>query len=80
MAASEEAYREYMDNTPLAQRSFRLELQAIANAERKTVRAYRSKKLDKLLAVADLANGVDFVQEANLCIIGLIYVICLIKL
>ena len=32
MEASKEACREYMDNTSLAQRSPRLELEAIANA------------------------------------------------
>lgn len=76
MAASEEACREYMDNTPLAQRSPRLELEAIANAVRKTVRAFRSKEFDKLLAVADPANGVDFVKEVSLFIMSLIFVIC----
>lgn len=66
MAASEEACREYKENTPLAQRSPRLELDAIANAVRKTVRTYRSKEFDKLLAVADPANGVHFVKEVSL--------------
>jgi hypothetical protein len=66
VAASEEACREYKENTPLAQRSPRLELDAIANAVRKTVRTYRSKEFDKLLAVADLANGVHFVKEVSL--------------
>ena len=75
MAASEEACREYMDNTPLAQRSPRLELEAIANAVRKTVRAFRSKEFDKLLAVADPANDVDFVKEVSLFIMSLIFVI-----
>ena len=64
-----------MDNTPLAQRSPRLELGAIANAERKIVRAYRSKEFDKLLAVADPANSVDFVKDVSLYIICLIFVI-----
>ena len=66
MAASEEACREYKENTPLAQRSSRLELDAIANAVRKTVRTYRSKEFDKLLAVADPANAVHFVKEVSL--------------
>ncbi len=73
MAASEEACREYRDNTPVAQRSPRLELEAIANAVRKTVRTYRSKEFDKLLAVADPANGIDFVKEVSLCITRLIF-------
>ena len=34
-ATSEEAWREYMNNTPLAQRSSRLELEAIANTVKK---------------------------------------------
>ena len=80
MATSEEACREDMDNTLLAQRSPRLELEAIANAVRKTVRAYRSKEFDKLLAVADLANDVDFVKDVSLYIIHLIFVICFITL
>ena len=66
MAASEEACRrEYRDNTSVAQRSPRLELEAIANAVRKTVRTYMSKEFDKLLAVADPANGIDFVKEVS---------------
>ena len=58
----EEACREYTDNTLLAQRSPRLELEAIANVVRKTMRAYSSKEFVKLLAVADPANDVDFVK------------------
>jgi hypothetical protein len=80
VAASEEACHEYRDNTPLAQRSPRLELQAIANAVRKTVRAYRSKEFDKLLAVADPANGIDFVKEVGLNIFRLFYVLCFVRL
>ena len=80
MAASEEAYRKYMHKTPLAQRSPRLELQAIANTMKKTMRAYRSKEFDKLLVVADPANDVDFVQEVIFSIICLIYVICFVTL
>ena len=60
MAALKEAYREYFDNIPLAQRSPRLKLQAIANAVKKTMRVYRSKEFDKFFAVADPANDVDF--------------------
>ena len=62
-----------MDNTPLAQRSPRLELGAIANAERKTVRAYRSKEVN-----SDSANSVDFVKDVSLYIIFLIFVICFV--
>ena len=69
-----------MDNNLLAQTSPRLELQAIANAVWKTMSAYRSKKFDKILAVADPGNDVDFVQEINFCIICLIYVICFVTL
>jgi hypothetical protein len=76
VAALEEACRNYMDNTPLAQRSPRLELEAIANAVRKRVRAFRSKEFDKLLALADPANGIDFVKEVSLFIIILFFVIC----
>jgi hypothetical protein len=50
----------------LAQRSPRLELDAIENAVRKTVRTYRSKEFDKFLAVADPANNIDFVKEVSL--------------
>ena len=80
MAASEEAYRKYRDNTPLLQNPLRLELEAIANAVRKTVRAYRSKEFDKFVAVADPTNSVDFVKEVNLYIICLIFVICFVIL
>jgi hypothetical protein len=66
VVTSEEACREYKENTPLAQRSPRFELDAIANAVRKTVRTYRSKEFDKLLAVADPANGVHFVKDVSL--------------
>jgi len=66
VAASKETCCEYKENTPLVQRSPRLELDAIANAVRKTVRTYRSKEFDKLLAVADPANGVHFVKEVSL--------------
>ncbi len=59
MTSSEEACRESKENTPLTQRSPRFELEAIANVVRKTIRAYRPKDFDKLLAVANLANGVD---------------------
>ena len=82
MAASKETYREYMDHIPLAQRS-RLKLQAITNAVRKTVKAYGSKEFDKLLAVADPANDVDFVQKVNLfiiCLINIIYFVTLCTL
>ena len=62
----------------MAQRSPRLELEAIANVVRKTVRPYRSKEFDKLLAVADLVNNVDFVKDVSLYIIHLIFVICFV--
>ena len=80
MAASEEACREYRDNTLLAQKSPRLVSQAIANAVRKTMRAYRSKEFDKLLAVADPANDIDFVKEVSLYIIRLFYKLCFVTL
>ena len=66
-----------MNNTPLAQRSSRLELEASANSVKKTVRVFRSKEFDKFLAVVDPANDVDFVKEANIFIISLIFVICI---
>ena len=66
MATLEEACCEYMINTLLTQRSPRLELEAIANAVRKIVRAYRSKEFYKFLAVANPANGIDFVKDVSL--------------
>ena len=75
MAALEEVCCEDMDNILLAQRSPRLELEAIANAMRKTMRAYRLKEFDKLLAVADPINDTDIVKEISLYIIRLIFVI-----
>ena len=80
LAASEQTYCEYINNTTLVQRSHRLELQATTKAVRKTVRAYRSKKFDKLLVIADLANDIDFMQDVNFYIICLIYVIYFVTL
>ena len=65
MATSEDACREYRDNTLLTQISSRLKLDAIANAVRKTVRAYRSKESNKFFAVADTANGVRFGERSK---------------
>ena len=76
VAISEDACREYIDNTPLIQRSHRLDLESIENTVRKTMRAYRSKEFHKFFVVADSANDVDFVKEINLYIIRLIFVIC----
>ena len=64
----------------MVQRCPRLELEAIANAVRKIVRAYRLKEFDKLLAVADLANGVDFVKEISLYIICFNFLIFFVSL
>ena len=75
MTTSEEVCCEDMDNILLAHRSLRLELEAIENAARKTVKAYRSKEFDKLLAVADPANDADFVKEVSFYIIRLILII-----
>lgn len=58
MSLSQKACCEYMDNSPLAEKSLRFELEAIAYVVRKTMRA-----------VADPANRVDFVTEVNLYII-----------
>ena len=69
-----------MDNILLAQRSPRLELEAIANAMRKTIKAYRLKEFDKLLAVADPANDIDFVKEISLYIICFIFIIYFVLL
>ena len=75
MATSEKTCCEDIDNILLAQRSPRFELDAIANVVKKTVRAYRLKEFDKLLAVIDPTNNVDFVKEISLYIIHLIFVI-----
>lgn len=40
------------------------------------MRAYKPKEFDKLLAVADPANDVDFVRVVGPYIIRLIFVIC----
>ena len=53
MTTSKEVCYEYMDNTPLVQKSTRFELKAIENVVRKSMRAYRSKKFDKLFATVD---------------------------
>ena len=76
VATLEEACCEYMDNTSLTHRSPRLELKAIANAVKKTMRAFRSKEFDKFFVVAEPANDVDFVKEVSFFIINMIFVIC----
>ena len=64
----------------MARRSPRLELEAIANAMRKTMKAYRLKEFDILIAVADPANDIDFIKDISFYIIHLIFVICFVSL
>ena len=55
-------------------------MEAITNAMRKTMKAYRLIEFDKFLAVANPANDIDFVKEISLYIIRLIFVICFVSL
>ena len=64
----------------MAQKSPRLELEAIAHAVRKIMRAYWSKEFDKFLAVGNFANDVNFVKDVSLYIIHLIFIMCFVTL
>ena len=72
MLALEKACREYRDKILLPQKFLRLKFEAIANAVRKILRSYRSKEFDKLLAIADPANGVDFIKDVSFYLIRFI--------
>jgi hypothetical protein len=63
VAAADEASRLYKEKIPMKKQSAKEEWEQMAKATASVVRSFRKKKIDKLLAVADPANGDDFMAE-----------------
>ena len=63
MTIADEASRLYKEKTPIKKQSAKGEWEEIRKATTAIVKSFRKKKFDKMLAVADPANGDDFMME-----------------
>ena len=62
---TEETSRKYNEKTPPQSRTTKGIRDVIQNATKKTISSIRGKEFGKLLAVANPANGFDFLDEAS---------------
>ena len=62
---TEEASRKYNEKTPLQSRTTKGIWDVTQNATRKVVSSIRGKEFERLFAVANPANGCDFLDEVS---------------
>ena len=63
VAAMDEASRLYKEKIPIKKQYAKEEWEQMAKATTTIVRSFRKKEFNKMLAVADPANGDDFMAE-----------------
>lgn len=61
----EEAARKYNDKTPVESRTATGVWDVMQTATKKAISSIRGKELEKLLAVANPANGDEFMEEVS---------------
>ena len=70
---TEEASRKYNEKIPLQSRTTKGIWDVMQNATRKAVSSIRGKEFERLLAVANPANGFEFLDEVSHYVYSMLY-------